>query len=288
VIDSFAPPDCASEGSKFLVNSVGCRLYVHEIEGRLLVRGAFYDAAFCITSCSIIKSYFVIGDLRKGVHFVMFRSDGARSRSFRRLSRSYPATAMPVLAVEGIVASSSLGMLASDLSGNVHLCVFTPSGAANESGETEVSLKTSARHNVRSCISNFVRHSIDAITVGAIGGTVKGSLLLFRPISEADWKLISAVQSRLDSELPYRLGCNPEAGSCANGMEGLPPVDSKHGIADVNLLRLCCYLSTPIRELCFESPDMVRQNDEVTSVLEAVCDIISTGLYTRQDNKTKK
>ncbi len=68
-----APPTAASQLDGLLVVAAGTKLEVHSWNGKQLVRNAFFDAPMCLTSLNVLKNYILVGDVHKGLTFVMYK-----------------------------------------------------------------------------------------------------------------------------------------------------------------------------------------------------------------------
>lgn len=70
---SSVPPTAASQLDGLLVVAAGTKLEVHAWNGKQLVRSAFFDAPLCLTSLNLLKNYILVGDVHKGLTFVMYK-----------------------------------------------------------------------------------------------------------------------------------------------------------------------------------------------------------------------
>lgn len=70
---SSVPPTAASQLDGLLVIAAGTKLEVHAWNGKQLVRSAFFDAPMCLTSLNLLKNYILVGDVHKGLTFVMYK-----------------------------------------------------------------------------------------------------------------------------------------------------------------------------------------------------------------------
>ncbi|CAL1146653.1 unnamed protein product [Cladocopium goreaui] len=119
-------------GSNF-IHAEGFKLYVEKWENSSFNKLALFDGSLCMTSMSNIKNFMLFGDLRKGVDFCQWKEEQSTgTRTIRRLSRSPPSMNMTVLACEFVIHQKSLGLVALDHKGNVHLYQYTPHSDGRE------------------------------------------------------------------------------------------------------------------------------------------------------------
>lgn len=223
--------------------SVGFKLFFQRWENNQFQGAAFFDADLCITAFSYVKGYLLLGDVRKGIKFVQWKEEASsQSRTLRRLSRSAPGQLLSVLACEFVTHQRSLGLVALDHTGNVHLFQYL----ANSDGREGDQL-------LRSCgifaMGSECRAVLRAETEKGIHcmfmASRSGSLGCLKPIDDQVYRTITTLLGMVTTRLPFRCGQNPRAFRQPDipQIAGAPRKNIEDGV----LLRSFAFLSGPIQ-----------------------------------------
>eukprot|EP00435_Cladocopium_sp_Y103_P011341 s25_g2.t4 len=228
-------------GSNF-IHAEGFKLYVEKWENSSFNKLALFDGSLCMTSMSNIKNFMLFGDLRKGVDFCQWKEEQSTgTRTIRRLSRSPPSMNMTVLACEFVIHQKSLGLVALDHKGNVHLYQYTPHSDGREGDQILRSCATFAMGApCRSALRLQTEPGVQSLLMAS--GT--GEVFCCRPIDDQAYRTITTLLGMLFTRLPFRCGLNPRAYRSDAQINLLTP---RKNIEDAVLLKSFAFLSQPLQ-----------------------------------------
>ncbi|CDJ49147.1 hypothetical protein, conserved [Eimeria brunetti] len=221
VVGDFAP---AAAERHYLLHSVGRRLFVHELEGDILSRGAFADVGISVSSVSSLKQFIVAGDLYNGVSLLAWRCDSASdSRRLEIVSRSVSNWLLPVAACDALTEGDTLGIIAADLWGNLRLfSVNEPKEASPPFLEQLQVLRCDSESmEANAPIIAFKQIQTEKGEVACAGWTAEGGLLFIRLLDGPSAKLLQEIQGWLETSLPSECGVSATAARVPAGAPSL-------------------------------------------------------------------
>ncbi|OEH73922.1 hypothetical protein cyc_03523 [Cyclospora cayetanensis] len=210
-VGDFAP---SAAERHYLLHSVGRRLFIHEMDGDLLARGAFADVGMAVTAVSTLKHFVITGDLYRGVSLLAWRFDSASdSRRLELVSRTVPHWMLPVAACDAVTEGGTLGILAADPWGNVRL--FSLNGTQQSSPpilqQLQVLRCDSESMEVDAPVVAFKQLLTETGDVASAAWSAEGGLLSFRLVDEPTADLLRELQGWLETCLPSECGLFPTA-----------------------------------------------------------------------------
>jgi cleavage and polyadenylation specificity factor subunit 1 len=224
----------------YLVSSSGAKLQFSQWDQstQTFDAVAFYDMCLCITYFSYIKNFLLVGDIRKGLHFLRWKEE--RGRSITLLSRSMPNPPLTVLACNLTLINKTVGLVALDDFGDTHLFSFTPSDEQNNL------LRRGGVFPVEQSVQ-LLRLQIEAMTLGLIVPTLRGSIQVLVPIDDKTYRVVTSLTGMLSLQLPHPGGLNPRIFRTALMGANLNR-ETKKNVDDGQLLRHLVWLSRPRQE----------------------------------------
>ncbi|KEP67379.1 UNVERIFIED_CONTAM: CPSF A subunit region protein [Hammondia hammondi] len=197
----------------YVVHSVGPRLFVHEMEGSKFLRGAFSDSSVCVTSVANIRNFFLLGDALKGLNLVSWEYHAeADSRKMIRVSRTFPKSNLPVVACSFLTYENLLGMLATDIDGNVRLFCYNADKNAPGFEKLDILQCDAEDRCAAGCVVKLQQFVVDSETVASLGEAADSSTLVFRLLASDSYSFLQTLQDRMAQYLPEPLGLFPPAG----------------------------------------------------------------------------
>ena len=116
---------------RYVVCAIGSKLIVFDYSQAQLVGRAFYDAQVFVSSLESLKGlYLVIGDIVQSVHFVKWHEG---DQTLTRLGKDDQALAVTNAGFS--IASTSLGILATDANKNLNVFHFAPTDVRSRNGQ---------------------------------------------------------------------------------------------------------------------------------------------------------
>lgn len=245
----------------YIAHTLGYRLYVHELrensEGSF-VKGSFMDTPLGISSISNYKALFFLGDIRRGVHFGMLRTDASRgSQSMVKLARSHPLWKFTCTSAQAIVQDKDLAILVSDNSNNIF--TFEPNFNATQIIDKETLKPTS---HTSLCTSLVHMRGVDSGNGRyVIASGRNGSFFSIRLANKLQYEHLSRTEKLLCCNIPSFLGISPgtlpqtHQGQTAipSFIQNLYPTDK---IIFLKHLKYLKYLSNPILQSIFKNSDI--------------------------------
>ncbi|KAJ1604320.1 hypothetical protein OJ252_3750 [Cryptosporidium canis] len=152
----------------YISHTFGYRLFIHELressDGHF-IKGAFMDTPLGISSVAHFRALFFLGDIRRGIHLGVLRTDTSRgSQTMVKLARSHPLWKFTCTSAQAIVHGRDIAILVADSDNN--LFTFKPNFSSTQIIDKEtlqpashISLSTSLVH-MKPVESNSNRHVI--------------------------------------------------------------------------------------------------------------------------------
>ncbi|KAK6590415.1 hypothetical protein RS030_162421 [Cryptosporidium xiaoi] len=241
----------------YLSHTFGYRLFIHELKENDagFVKGSFMDTPLGITSVSNYKALFFLGDIRRGVHLGMFKTDVSRgSQTMVKLARSHPLWKFTCTSAHAIILDKEMAILVSDNKNN--LFTFEPSFDS-----TQIIDKETLKPTSHTFINTTIVH-MRAIKSGSENYVVasgrNGSFLLARLINENQRTKFYQLEKLLYSNIPSFLGISPGTIQVINNnQESIPDfVKGLYPTSKIFLLKhfdYIKYLSSPILKSIFKN-----------------------------------
>ncbi|CAD7929454.1 unnamed protein product [Amoebophrya sp. A120] len=258
-------------GKDLLAYSCGHRFCLHrwDRDAGSLQLVAFHDSGFCITSLTIVKNkYILLGDLHNGVDLLRwFEEPGAGMKPVRKLERlarsacsgnsivslinkerqlggENNGSQVPVLATNFILDQSTLGLVAADLAGNLHLFQYFPNLVDGKEGDRV--LRTSASFYLGTtcrAIERLEKTVRGRRFGGVFFGGHDGSMTALYSLTDSKFRILNTLCSVLVQKLPFSAGCNPFLKRCPAYFQG----HYRKNLEDGALLNLFLFLSLPLQ-----------------------------------------
>eukprot|EP00026_Physarum_polycephalum_P000594 Phypoly_transcript_00595.p1 GENE.Phypoly_transcript_00595~~Phypoly_transcript_00595.p1 ORF type:complete len:1399 (+),score=296.34 Phypoly_transcript_00595:319-4197(+) len=230
----------------YLMTATGPKIIVYNFHnGKDLIGAAFFDAQIFIVSINTVKNWIIVGDAYKSVYFIRWKEDG---KSLTLLAKDFQH--LNIYATEYLIEQQTLGITVTDASKNLMLFSYTPQSPESRSGQM---LLCRADFHVGSHINKLVR--IPVLPPGPqprhalVFGTLDGAIGYLRPLEEATFKKLAALQSKLMTAIPHAAGLNPRAFRLAKFGRRAMRVHQKH-ILDGELIWKYVTLDRPkMREI---------------------------------------
>jgi len=196
----------------YVIVGVGPKLEVYKlVEDEIVCCSFMFSELFC-TSLTTLKHYVLAADMFKSVSFSFWRD---RNKSLNFLAKGYEL--FEAYSAEFLVHDEELGLIVSDVKGNVQLLHYGGELDADARGGTR--LLPNGGIYLGSRINRFLRvRDLESLVRPNSAGTqvsafvtVDGSIGAVVPISDSDWKVLSALQIKLNQipQLPRYAGLNP-------------------------------------------------------------------------------
>ncbi|KAL8440618.1 hypothetical protein Efla_003286 [Eimeria flavescens] len=220
-VGDFAP---SAAERHYLLHSVGRRLFIHEMDGDLLARGAFADVGATITSVSTLKHFVVAGDLYKGITLLAWRFDPASdSRRLELVCRTVPHYLLSVTACDALTEGDTLGLIAADPWGNIRFFSINQAtdAATPICQQLQVLRCDSESMECQSPVVAFKQLLTERGDIACAAWSAEGGLLSVRLVDAETAELLRALQGWLEMCLPSECGVNLTA---ARVPAGLPSV----------------------------------------------------------------
>lgn len=266
-----SPVTVVGQMDNYFVHAEGFKLFFEKWENGAFQKLAFFDSSMCVTSIGSIRSFLLLGDLRRGLDFVQWKEEKDKNtRNLRRLSRSPPSGFMSVLACDFMVCGKSLGLLALDHKGTAHLYQYTPHSDGREGDQL---LRSCATFSMGFPCRSAVRLNTDAGVQCVFMASGGGELLCLRPIDDQVYRILATLLGMLSTRLPYRCGLNPRAFRHHEGPPAL--VAPRKNIEDGVLLRQFAFLSTPLQDAIAEKMRLPLLTLLRASLPCATCQLLS-------------
>jgi len=265
------PVTCLGQWKDYLVHSEGFKFYFEKWVVTNFDKVAFHDAGMCITAMSSIKNFLVLGDIRKGIDFVQWKEEAdTQSKNIRRLARSPPSTFLTVLACDFVVKGSSLGVVALDNVGTVHLYRYS---AHSDGREGDQILCSSATFSMGLPCRATMRLQTEPGVQSLFMASAGGELLSLKPIDEQAYRTVATLLGMLSTRLPFRCGLNPRAFRHHEGPPALVP--PRKNIEDAVFLRTFAFLSAPLQAAIAEKMKLPVSSLMKTVASCATCSLTS-------------
>ncbi|PPS98329.1 Cleavage/polyadenylation specificity factor A subunit [Cryptosporidium hominis] len=245
----------------YIAHTFGYRLYIHELrennEGNF-TKGTFMDTPLGISSVSNYKALFFLGDIRRGIHFGMLRTDASRgSQTMVKFARSHPLWKFTCTSAQAIVQDKDLAILVSD--NNNNLFTFEPNFNATQIIDKETlkptshtSLSTSFVH-MRTVESDNYRYVIASGRNGSFFSIKLTNKLQHEHLSHVEKLLCCNIPSFLGISPNTSLPVNPNLTSIPQFIQNLYPTDKIIFLKHLNYLK---YLSDPILQSIFKNTNI--------------------------------
>jgi len=238
------PVTVVGQHGSYLLVSEGFKLCLEQWEKGSFTKVAFFDGSIYITAVSHIKSYFMVGDVRKGVDFIQWKEDVAtQKKELRRLSRSPPSSRMTVIACGFVSLARSLGLVVLDHVGSVHLLQYD---AHSDGREGDTLLRSRASFSLGSPCRAVSRMQVEGNIQAMLMATASGSFSCLQPVDELSYRTLATLCGIMTTSLPFRCGLNPRA---QRSHQSANPVlvAPRKSIEDATLLQSFLFLSLPVQ-----------------------------------------
>ncbi|CAD7973410.1 unnamed protein product [Amoebophrya sp. A25] len=258
-------------GRELLAYTCGNRFCLHrwDSQNSSLQLLAFHESGFCITSMSIVKSaYILLGDAHNGMDLLRwFEAPGGMMKPVKRLERLARSASsshslvsvvnkerrvgsenvgsqVPVLGCNFILEQNTLGLVATDIYGNVHLSQYLPHMIDSKEGDRV--LRTAASFHLGTparAIERMERVHKGKRFGGVFLGGADGSFFALNALTDTKFRILNTLCAHLAQRLPFVAGCSPLAKRCPEHFHG----HYRKNIEDGSLLNLFLFLSWPLQ-----------------------------------------
>lgn len=245
----------------YLAHTFGYRLYIHELRENSdgnFVKGSFMDTPLGISSVSNYKAMFFLGDIRRGIHFGMLRTDASRgSQTMVKLARSHPLWKFTCTSAQAIVQDKDLAILVSDNNNNIF--TFEPNFNATQIIDKETLKPTS---HTGLCTSLVHMRGVDYENGRyVIASGRNGSFFSIRFVNRLQYEQLSRTEKLLCCNIPSFLGISPNSlphkhqsqTAIPSFIQNMCPTDKIIFLKHLNYLK---YLSNPILQSIFKNSDI--------------------------------
>ncbi|OII72832.1 uncharacterized protein cubi_03702 [Cryptosporidium ubiquitum] len=241
----------------YIAHTFGYRLYIHELRENesSFIKGTFIDTPLGISSVSNYKALFFLGDIRRGVHFGMLRTDASRgSQTMVKFARSHPLWKFTCTSAQAIVQEKDLAILVSD--NNNNLFTFEPNFGATQIIDKET-LKPTSHTNL--CTSIVHMRTVESENYRyVIASGRNGSFFSIKLTNKLQHEHLLRVEKLLCCNIPSFLGISPNTSLHTNKslnnipdfIQNLYPTDKIIFLKHLNYLK---YLSNPILQSIFKN-----------------------------------
>ncbi|KAF7458814.1 CPSF A subunit region family protein [Cryptosporidium felis] len=241
----------------YVSHTFGYRLYVHELRENEsnFVKGTFIDTSLGISSVSNYKALFFLGDIRRGVHFGMLRTDASRgSQTMVKLARSHPLWKFTCTSAQAITQNENMAILVSDSRNNIF--TFEPNFHA-----TQIIDKETLRPTSHANLSTTIVHMRTVETGNrryVVASGRNGSFFLVKLTDKSQHEQLHRVERLLSCNIPSFLNISPTSATPINSnlgkipqfIQSLYPTDKIIFLKRLNYLK---YLSDPIIHSIFKN-----------------------------------
>lgn len=245
----------------YIAHTFGYRLYIHELRENSessFIKGTFMDTPLGISSVSNYKALFFLGDIRRGIHFGMLRTDASRgSQTMVKFARSHPLWKFTCTSAQAIVQNKDLAILVSD--NNNNLFTFEPNFSATQIIDKETLKPTSHTSLCTSLVHMRTVESENYRYVIASGRN--GSFFSIKLTNKLQHEHLSRTEKLLCCNIPSFLGISPNTSIHTNQsptgipdfIQNLYPTDKIIFLKHLNYLK---YLSNPILQSIFKNTNI--------------------------------
>ncbi|KAH8583472.1 uncharacterized protein ELE39_000240 [Cryptosporidium sp. chipmunk genotype I] len=245
----------------YIAHTFGYRLYIHELRENNEVsftKGTFMDTPLGISSVSNYKALFFLGDIRRGIHFGMLRTDASRgSQTMVKFARSHPLWKFTCTSAQAIVQDKDLAILVSD--NNNNLFTFEPNFNATQIIDKET-LKPTSHTNLCTTLVHMRTVESDNYRYVIASGR-DGSFFSIKLTNKLQHEHLLHAEKLLCCNIPSFLGISPNPSlpinsnftSIPNFIQNLYPTDKIIFLKNLNYLK---YLSNPILQSIFKNTNI--------------------------------
>ncbi|EAN33033.1 hypothetical protein TpMuguga_02g00749 [Theileria parva strain Muguga] len=115
-------PSLSHDENNLIIHSVGSNIYIHELKGKNIIKGAFNDLYTTISAVSIFNNFLLIGDVLKGLSLFMYiYNKNNDNKNIIKISSTDPKINLPILSCAPLI-EDNLTFMATD--NNQHLLQF--------------------------------------------------------------------------------------------------------------------------------------------------------------------
>ncbi|KAJ1606025.1 hypothetical protein OJ253_2896 [Cryptosporidium canis] len=245
----------------YISHTFGYRLFIHELressDGHF-IKGTFMDTPLGISSVAHFRALFFLGDIRRGIHLGVLRTDTSRgSQTMVKLARSHPLWKFTCTSAQAIVHGRDIAILVADSDNN--LFTFKPNFSSTQIIDKEtlqpashISLSTSLVH-MKPVESNSNRH--------VIASGRNGSFFSIKITNKTQHEHLARTEKLLFSNIPSFLGISPNTliqtrsnqTTIPKFIQNLFPTDKIIALQHIRYLK---YLSNPILQSIFKNSDI--------------------------------
>eukprot|EP00039_Didymoeca_costata_P004841 m.76504 g.76504 ORF g.76504 m.76504 type:complete len:1426 (+) comp12562_c0_seq2:121-4398(+) len=203
----------------------GCKVYVWNFENKdSLIGIAYCESKLTTSTVSVIKDIVVLGDMFQSVSLLRFQEEehivegqpkvGGQLTQISEDIRHSKRT----VCTQFYVNKQTLGILATDMTGNLYIYVYAPEDPDTRGGRT---LLKRADFNLGGRASAVLRISCPSISRNGFSvssgkhtvfyGSNEGSIGLICPIEEMEHRRLYMLQNKLTNSLQHYAGLNPKS-----------------------------------------------------------------------------
>ncbi|GAQ89308.1 Cleavage/polyadenylation specificity factor [Klebsormidium nitens] len=189
-----------------LLAAVGSKLILYRWDGQSLVTAAFFDAPMYVTSITALKSYVLVGDFQRSLHFLAWVDTPAMAQ-LRELAKDYAPAA--VAATAALTDGKAVALLAADFEKTIRVYEYSP---------PSLQLVCKAEFYTGAGIAKCLRVEMTQNARGpkrlrsaCLFGTLDGALATLAPLDEMTFKRLQALSRRLSETLDHVAGLHPRA-----------------------------------------------------------------------------
>ncbi|KAL7066980.1 hypothetical protein ACR3K2_25420 [Cryptosporidium serpentis] len=240
----------------YMTHTFGYRLFIHEFkeDDNSFIRGTFMDTPLGITCVSHFKSLFFVGDIRRGIHLGMLRTDSGRgSQTMVKLARSHPLWKFTCTAAQPIINAKDMAILVADNRNNIY--VFEPDFNATQIIERET-LKPKSISKISTSIVNMKQVRVEnCVVVIAIGQN--SSFYSVQFIGQKQRALFRQLEKALDNTIPPCLGLGNKTLQRININNSIPSYIRNLYPTNTLVYKSCIqnirYLSVPLQKVLLKN-----------------------------------
>ncbi|EUD68255.1 hypothetical protein C922_01274 [Plasmodium inui San Antonio 1] len=108
-----------------ILHCINSKIFIHEVNQNDFTKGAFLDNNFFITDIKIVKNFFIVADLYRGIYINMYNyEEQYDSRSIIPIAKPFCSSNLNILCCQYLVLDSLLCILAMDVFNNLLIFSF--------------------------------------------------------------------------------------------------------------------------------------------------------------------
>uniref|UniRef100_A0A3B0MZM7 CPSF (Cleavage and polyadenylation specific factor), subunit A, putative n=1 Tax=Theileria annulata TaxID=5874 RepID=A0A3B0MZM7_THEAN len=200
-------PSLSHDENNLIIHSVGSNIYIHELKGKNIIKGAFNDLYTTISAVSIFNNFLLIGDVLKGLSLFMYiYNKNNDNKNIIKISSTDPKINLPILSCAPLI-EENLTFMASD--NNQHLLQFIHYNLYNTNKDKLMLVSgTRLNNNITQLLSTNQKNILFGVTSsGCIYRIIMKNDKVFNLIKKMEALITKEPQLTLTSDL-YHLQLN--------------------------------------------------------------------------------